>query len=100
MTKHPSPFILAFIAVFCLFVVSCSETTTPTPTTRTEYGTAVNVATGSGRSYVVLNTDGTPLKIGLALTEGAFVGNDPAQAEKEYWLQKRTKHFLLQCRQT
>lgn len=54
-------------------VLSCSDSTAP-DLSGTIYGPTTTVGAGTGRTYVVRNSTGEPIEVGVALSESALTG--------------------------
>lgn len=61
----------ATLAVLVAATTACSDDTT-SPAIRLVYGTSQVLGNGTARSYVVVDANGTPTSLGVAISEGAM----------------------------
>ena len=63
-------------------LLSCSDSTTPvSDQSGTFFGPVATMASGSGRTYVILDRDGVPTDIGVAITEPALTDLPATKAD-------------------
>jgi len=58
-------------AIAAIAAIACTDSTSPD---KTVFGPTVPIGNGTGRSYVVVSSDGDPLSIGVSLSETALTG--------------------------
>lgn len=73
-----------FLPAALLALAACGDSTGPDP--RSFFGNPVQLGGGSARTYITVDRNGTPVELGVALSESALTGLPAGSGEHEYVL--------------